>query len=159
MLLLMTLLAAGCRRREEKSAEAPAALPPGHEEMVSRRPSVIQVPEGIRGKWDGARFRVVEIASGKSHDFTASLGKESPVPGTSLVIRPEVLLPHFTMGDGVITSRDGDLANPAAKVSILEGGKPLFTGWLFSLYPEAHPFEHPVYQMRLLAFVPAKGAH
>ena len=61
------------------------------------------------------------------------------------------------MGDGVITSKSDKLANPAAKASISDGKAECFNGWLFSMFPEAHPFEHPRYQIRLVEFV-SEGA-
>jgi hypothetical protein len=37
----------------------------------------------------------------------------------------------------------------------MEGGKEIFKGWLFVRFPEAHPFEHPKYALRLVELLPA----
>lgn len=156
VLLLAGVAVLGCRRKEEKPPMP--GTPPGHGAMASRKPSVVQVPEAIQAKWKAARFRVSEKGGGNPKDFVAQVGRDTPIPGTPLTLKVEALLPHFSMGDGVITSRSEQLANPAAKVGISQGGQPVFNGWFFSMFPEAHPFEHPTLQIRLVEFVPAEGA-
>jgi len=157
-LVLVGLMVVGCRRREEKPA-APAAMPQGHGSAAPHKPSVVQVPDAIKARWKSARFTVVDMATQKTTPFTAEVGKDTPVPGTHLAIKLEALLPDFVMGNGVITSKSDKLANPAAKAIISEAGTERFSGWFFSQFPEAHPFEHPKYQIRMLALVPAEGAH
>ena len=158
-LVLAGLVAMGCRRHEEKPVSAMEAMPAGHGGMAPRKASVVQVPDAIKGRWKAGRFALVEIATKKVTPFVAVVGRDTPVPGTNLSIQVEALLPDFVMGDGVITSKSDKLANPAAKARISEGGVERFNGWLFSMFPETHPFEHPKYQVRLLEFVPAEAGH
>jgi len=156
-LVLMGLLAVGCRRHEEKPASSMGSMPPAHGEMVPKKPSVVQVPDAIKGRWKAGKFTLTDLSTKKTTPFVAAVGKVTPVPGTNLSVKLEALLPDFTMGNGVITSKSDKLANPAAKASISEGGVERFNGWLFSMFPEAHPFEHPKYQIRLVEFVPAEA--
>ncbi len=71
------------------------------------------------------------------------------VPQTSLVVEVADFLPDFTIQDSVFTSVTPEPSNPAVKVTVLEGGNPVFDAWLFSLYPSVHPFTHPRYGLVL----------
>lgn len=158
-LVLAGFLVVGCRRHEEKSAGPAAGMPAGHGSASPRKPAVIEVPDAIKARWKAGRFSVVDTSTKKTVTLTAEVGKATPIPGTDLTLKLEALVPDFSMGNGVITSKSDKLGNPAAKASISEGGAERFNGWFFSMFPEAHPFEHPKYQIRLVSFVPAEGAH
>lgn len=153
--LLLSLVACG---KEEKPAPLQAPADATHGAMAggmpAKRESTVVVPEALKGKWKAARIVVVEIASKKESTHVVPVGTDFKVPGTDLTLRVENLLPDFTMGGGVITSKSDQLENPAAQVRVLEGGKETFKGWMFAKFPDAHPFEHPKYAMRLIAFVP-----
>jgi hypothetical protein len=55
-----------------------------------------------------------------------------------------------------LTSQSNEPKNPAAQIRVSEGGKEIFKGWLFALYPTTHAFQHPRYGFTLKGYVPAK---
>jgi hypothetical protein len=36
---------------------------------------------------------------------------------------------------------------------VVEKGKEIFGGWIFTNFPDVHPFEHPRYSLRLASAV------
>jgi hypothetical protein len=58
------------------------------------------------------------------------------------------------MDGTTLTSQSNEPKNPAAQVLIMEGGKEVFKGWLFMLYPTTHAFQHPRYGFTVVGFVP-----
>ncbi len=71
-------------------------------------------------------------------------------------IKVETFLPAFIMEGTTLTSSSNDLTNPGIKVQITEKGLVLFSGWIFSKFPNTHAFMHPRYGFSLLDAVPAK---
>jgi len=153
MLSLPLLLAPACGSEPEKPAEA--MQNPHPEGAPQRTESKVVIPPTQAGKWKGIKISVQDKGTGKTFTQEAALGADAPIPGTGLTLRVENVLPDFSMGGGVITSKSDNPANPAAQVKVAEGDKQVFRGWMFSLFPEAHPFEHPRYAIKLVALVPA----
>ena len=147
--LPLLMLAPGCGSDPGKPADAQPGTAPAPVE------SKVVVPPSQAGKWKAAKISVQDKASGRTFTQEVALGADAPVPGTGLTIRVEAVLPDFTMGGGVITSKSDNPANPAAQVLVTEGGQPVFKGWMFTLFPEAHPFVHPKVLIKLVALVPA----
>jgi len=87
--------------------------------------------------------------------YTVAIGSEVSIPNAGLSIRVENFLPHFVMEGTTLTSQSNEPKNPAAQIRIIEGGKEIFKGWLFSLYPTTHAFQHPKYGFTLVDFIPA----
>ena len=158
--LALLLPLAACKKQNEVQAPVPTAPSDAvHAGMAgmgmpAKQESSVVVPESLKGKWKAVKIVVVEVASRKETTHVVPVGVDFPVPGTDLTLRVENLLPDFTMGGGVITSKSDNPENPAAQVRIFEGGKETFKGWMFAKFPGAHPFEHPKYGMRLVAFIP-----
>ena len=87
------------------------------------------------------------------------LGGVARVPGSDLEVRGDVFLPAFSMAQDAITSSGIEESNPAARIAVGEKGKELFGGWIFTRFPDVHPFEHPRVSLRLVGGVrraPAK---
>ena len=156
MPLLLPL--AACRKEDGKQPQAPQSVAPhgGMSAMgtPAKKESIVVVPEALKGKWKAVRIVVIEIASRKETTHAVPVGPEFKVPGTPLTLRVENLLPDFSMGGGVITSKSDRLDNPAAQVRVSEGGKEVFKGWMFTKFPEAHPFEHPRYALKVVELLP-----
>jgi len=162
MLGVLALLvpATGCKK--EKPVQPPLTAAPADAVhggmagmgMPAKKESTVVVPESLKGRWKSVRIVVLETASRKEIPCVVPVGSDFKVPGTDLTLRVENLLPDFSMGGGVITSKSDKLENPAVQVRILEGGKETFKGWMFAKFPDAHPFEHPKYSARLVEFLP-----
>jgi len=180
VLLLAGVLAAaaGCKHRgvpnpdvrmavsHEPATEAPAPASsqapqgdgggapgggPGGAEAV---PTQLVVPPEVAQAWSGIRVGWKDTQSGKDGTVDVRLGEASPLPDPSIVIRADAFLPAFTMGGGAITSDGVEDKNPAARITVFEKGKEIFAGWIFTRFPDVHPFTHPRFQIRLVGGVP-----
>ncbi len=157
MALLLPL--AACKREGVPAPQPAAPADAAHggmpgKGMPVKKESTVVVPDNLKGKWKAVRVIVVESASRKETAHVVPVGADFQVPGTGLTLRVENLLPDFSMGGGVITSKSEKLENPAAQVRVLEGGREIFKGWMFTKFPDAHPFEHPKYGLKLVELLP-----
>jgi hypothetical protein len=101
------------------------------------------------------KLRVEEKGGGKPPEiFTVKLGGQLSIPGSELRVQVGEFLPALQVSGGEITSASNDPTNPAVQVTVSEGGKDTFKGWLFSKFPEMQPFEHPKYRITLVEGVP-----
>ncbi len=165
--VLAALLAlGGCSKKEEPKAQAPAAaqpqMPPSHPPttggaagQASTDPMPMQrqvvVPDEVKSTWKAVVLEIQDKTAGTTTDVTVDVGQT--VTQGDLEITVETFLPSFSMGGGTITSKSNDTENPAARLVVKDKGVEIFQGWLFSLYPEAHPFQHDRYGMVLKDFV------
>lgn len=141
----------GCSSKGEK--QVVPAESTGH--VAKKKETIIAVPDFVMGKWKAVKIGVINKNTNKESDYLIAIGSSVTVPNSKLVIKVETFLPHFTMEGTTLTSQTNELKNPAAQVRISESGKEVFKGWLFSLYPTTHAYQHPVYGFSLVDFVPA----
>jgi hypothetical protein len=129
-------------------------VPEGHPQVGGAgRP--VRLPDGVKGKWAAVKLRVEEKGGGKPPEiFTVKLGGQLSIPGSTLRVQVGEFLPALQVSGGEITSASNDPTNPAVLVTVSEGGKETFKGWLFSKFPEMQPFEHPKYRITLVEGVP-----
>ncbi len=149
--LLGLFAVAGCSKKEEKKA-VESVSPTG---QVTKKESVVVVPENVKGKWKAVKIAVTDKTVNKETVYTVPIGSALTIPGSTLSIKVENFLPHFMMEGTTLTSQSNEPKNPATQVVITEGGKEVFKGWLFSLYPTTHAFQHPRYGFTLVDFIPA----
>lgn len=153
----------GCSRREAKGmvVAAPTAAAPADPHAglamggdphagMARKEAAVQIPPAVQARWKRIHIAVLDLQAKKEATYVAELGKDFTIPGSNLTLRPLAIAPDFTMDAGVISSKSNEPNNPAAQVTLTEGGKQIFRGWLFARFPETHPFEHPKYALRLL---------
>jgi hypothetical protein len=128
--------------------------PAGHPQVGGTgRP--VRLPEGVKGKWEAVKLRVEEKGGSKPPEvFTVKLGGQLSIPGSKLRVQVGEFLPALQVSGGEITSATNAPTNPAVQVTVSEGGKDAFKGWLFSKFPEMQPFEHPKYRITLVEGVP-----
>ena len=149
---LLAVLAA-CSKKEPQQPQKPAA--PAGESMV-RKQTEVSVPDNVKGKWKSVRISILDREKNKEGFVDIEIGKTMKVNGTNLVIKVENFLPHFIMDGTTLTSSSNSPKNPAAQVRITENGKEIFSGWLFTLYPNTHATQHSRYGFGLVDFSPAK---
>jgi hypothetical protein len=77
------------------------------------------------------------------------LGGSARVPDSEIEVRSDVFLPAFTMAAEEITSQGVEPNNPAARITVVEKGSEIFSGWIFTNFPDVHPFQHPRFSLRL----------
>ena len=146
-LLLLALVFPGCSPQEEQPAKQAKA--------AKTLPRVV-VPESVQGKWKAVKIAVLDKETQKEVAYTVDIGAAFKVGGGNLQVRVENFLPAFVMDGTTMTSASNVTRNPAAQIVISEDGKELYRGWLFSLYPATHAYQHPRYSFSLVDFVPAK---
>jgi len=150
---MVAAVVAGCSKKEEAKPEQMAS--PHGEMATKKKESVVVVPESVKGKWKAVKIAVTDKAANKETVYTVAIGASLAIPDTGLTIAVDTFLPQFTMDGTTLTSQSNEPKNPAAQIRIMEGGKEVFKGWLFSLYPTTHAFNHPKYGFTLVDFIPA----
>lgn len=120
-------------------------------------PTRLEVPPEVQAAYSGVRLRWKDRESGKEGVMDVPLGGGAPLPDPTLVVRGDVYLPAFSMGGGAITSDGVEEQNPAARVTVFEKGKEIFGGWIFTRFPDVHPFSHPRFELRLEGGVRRSG--
>lgn len=161
--LALLCAAAACRERgqpdpnvrmaisHDRTDEAPAA---GQAPGADGAPTRLEVPPEVAKAWSGVRLAWKDKTSGQTGMLDVPLSEGVPLPDPSLVVRADVFLPAFTMGGGAITSEGVEPQNPAARITVFDKGTEIFAGWIFTRFPDVHPFAHPRYELRLEGGVP-----
>jgi hypothetical protein len=112
-------------------------------------PTRLEVPPEVVKAWSGVRLHWKDATKGKEGTLDVPLGGAAPLPDSDLEVRADVFLPAFTMTGDAITSSSIEPENPAARIGVFEKGNPLFEGWVFTRFPDVHPFQHPRFSLRL----------
>jgi hypothetical protein len=117
----------------------------------TRIPSRLEIPEAVEKAYSGIVLLWKDSTTGKEGKLEVPLGgsASAAVPDSTLTVTADVFLPAFTMTSDVITSSGVEPENPAARIRVMDGGKPLFAGWIFQRFPDVHPFTHPRFSLRL----------
>jgi len=150
-LMLIVACLAGCRKQEENKVRQPAA----NAGLPTKKESVVVVPDNVKGKWKAVKIAVTDKETNKQNVYTVAIGSEFTLPNTTLTVKVDTFLPNFRMEGTMLTSQSNEPKNPAAQIRIIEGGNEIFKGWLFSLFPTTHAFQHPKYGFTLVDFIPA----
>jgi len=120
-----------------------------HGDMVKKEQKTVQVPEDIKKSWGKVKLVFTDKAAKKSKEYIVDLGSELVIPGTDLKVTVGEFLPDFKIMGSTITSGSNEPNNPGVRVEISEKGKSIFKGWLYSKFPDMHPFEHDKYGLNL----------
>ena len=144
----MVVSFAGCKKKEEKPQ-----LPPGHPSTEGGIPPMgapdmpkverkVVVPKDVAAKWTAVKLAIEDKTGKSTKEYTVKVGGEQAVANTKFTVKVLYFLPDFRMGEKDITSASDKPNNPAAQVAVLEGGKEIWKGWIYSLHPGIHPFQH-----------------
>ena len=160
--LSLLVVAEGCKKKENQPAPKPAVesnqqLPPGHspapgtkEGMTMPRGEItVNLPDFLKGKWKAVVLIVEERDTKKKSELTVSLRSDIKIPNSNLKVSVGEFIPDFKIDGLTITSMSNDLNNPAVGVKVFENDKEIFKGWLYSKFPNIHPFNHPKYSITL----------
>jgi len=141
---------AGCKKKEEKPQ-----LPAGHPSMEGGMPPAgagapdmpkvdrkVVVPKEVVAKWKAVRVNIEDKVAKNTKEYTIAVGGEQAVPNSNLKVKVLYFLPDFKMGEKDFTSASDKPNMPAAQIAVIEGGKEVWKGWLFSMQPGIHPFQH-----------------
>jgi len=139
----------------EHQTAASLSVAAGHPQVISGSRAV-RVPQEVQGKWRAVKLRVEAKDGGMTAQvFTVTLGGLLDIPGSTLRIRIGDFLPALQVSENEVTSASNDPTNPAVMVTVSEGARETFRGWLFAKFPEMQPFEHSKYRISLVEGVPA----
>ena len=150
---------AGCKKKEEKPQ-----LPPGHPSTEGGMPPAgmpdmpkvdrtVVVPKEVAAKWKSVKITIEDKAAKSSKEYTIAVGAEQSIPNTTIKVKVLAFLPDFRMGEKEITSASDKPNNPAAQVSVTDGGKEVWKGWLYSMHPGVHPLQHEKIGLTLIGGV------
>lgn len=155
LVAMIVILFIGCKKKEE----APPAHPPTMEPTVimPKGQTKVIVPEDVKGKWDSVKLEIVDKNTNNSQQVAIKLGSEYQIPNSNIKIKVGEFLPDFRMDGLTITSASNEPKNPAVRVTIYEGEKEIFKGWLYSKFPTIHPFQHERYKITLVEGLKAES--
>jgi hypothetical protein len=159
VLVALALSFGACKKKEETpiTGAQPGTPPPSSAPaltMPAGQPDIV-VPDDVKGKWSAVVITVEDKVNKTSEDVTINLNGSHNVAGSNLRIDVGPFLPDFTMEGMTITSRSNEPNNPAVRVTVFEGDKEIFKGWLYSKFPAIHPFQHERYALLLKKGVPS----
>ncbi len=126
-----------------------------HDDIPDLSGGKVVVPDMVKGKWKGVVFMLEDKISHAITEHTVNIGEEWSIPNSDIKIKTDIFLPDLIIQGTIFTSVSNELKNPAIHVIISEKGKELFTGWLFSLFPGMHSFEHPQFAITLKDVIPS----
>jgi hypothetical protein len=116
---------------------------------VPKVPTRLVVPPEVAKTYSAIRLTWKDSGSGKEGAVDVPLGGSVRVPDSEIEVRSDVFLPAFTMAADEITSQGVEPNNPAARITVVEKGSEIFSGWIFTNFPDVHPFQHPRFSLRL----------
>ena len=137
------------RMAPSHDVEQPGGQGQGQEKGGQRVPSRLEVPPEVQHAYLGIRLSWKDGSNGKEGVLEIPLGGTAKLPGSDLEVRGDVYLPAFSMSQDTITSSGVEEANPAARLTVAEKGQEIFGGWIFTRFPDVHPFQHPRYSLKL----------
>jgi len=147
------VLLAGCSKQEEESATKTPAKSPAETKAEAK----VVVPESVAGHWKAVKIAVQDKEKNSEDVYTVDIGYAFKLGDSDLRLQVTNFLPHFVMDGMTLTSLSNDTKNPAAQIVITDKGEQVFKGWLFSLYPNTHAFQHPRYGFSLVGYLPQNG--
>jgi hypothetical protein len=164
--VLAVLSLSACRERGKPdpnvrmavSHEPEATAAPAGSESAPSAPSELVVPPEAIAAFSGVRLAWKDAETSKEGILEVPIGIPTLLPGSDLEVRADVYLPAFAMSAETITSTGTAEENPAARIAVAQGGKELFSGWIFQRFPDVHPFQHPRFALRLEGGIPRKKA-
>ncbi len=135
---------------EQEAPEAGAGTETGAGAPGAPRvPTRLVVPPEVAKTYSAIRLTWKDSGSGKEGAVDVPLGGSARVPNSEMQVRSDVFLPAFTMAADEITSNGVEPTNPAARITVVEKGNEIFSGWIFTNFPDVHPFQHPRFSLRL----------
>ena len=153
-------LVGGCDRKEtgevliSQAPSLPSDHPPINQSNVPfvapiRADSPMVIPDEVKGKWKAVRILVDDKMNKVSEEYVVNLNDQLLVPNSNLLIRVGAFLPDLKIEGSIFTSTSNALNNPAVYLDIYEDRQLIFNGWLFSMFPTIHPFQHEQYRVLL----------
>ena len=127
---------------------------PNVQERVKVERGVV-VPDGVKGKWKAVKLLVKNKKDEERNEMkTITLGSSFELEDSGIRVTVGPFLPNFVMSQKAYTSSGNELTNPAVQLVVEQNGKTLYTGWAFAKYPTMYAFEHNVFALQLMDYIP-----
>ena len=127
---------------------------PDVQERVKVERGVV-VPDGVKGKWKAVKLLVKNKKDEERNEMkTITLGSSFELEDSGIRVTVGPFLPNFVMSQKAYTSSGNELTNPAVQLVVEQNGKTLYTGWAFAKYPTMYAFEHDVFALQLMDYIP-----
>ena len=151
----------GSRSKSVQQVEAPDSYGspvtenhPNVQEKVKIERGVV-VPDGVKGKWKAVKLLVKNKKDEERNEMkTITLGSSFELDDSGIRVTVGPFLPNFVMSQKAYTSSGNELTNPAVQLVVEQNGKTLYTGWAFAKYPTMYAFEHDVFALQLMDYIP-----
>ena len=115
----------------------------------------VAVPDGVKGKWKAVKLLVKNKKDEERNEMkTITLGSSFELEDSGIRVTVGPFLPNFVMSQKAYTSSGNELTNPAVQLVVEQNGKTLYTGWAFAKYPTMYAFEHDVFALQLMDYIP-----
>ena len=127
---------------------------PDVQERVKVERGVV-VPDGVKGKWKAVKLLVKNKKDEERNEMkTITLGSSFELEDSGIRVTVGPFLPNFVMSQKAYTSSGNELTNPAVQLVVEQNSKTLYTGWAFAKYPTMYAFEHDVFALQLMDYIP-----
>jgi hypothetical protein len=127
---------------------------PDVQERVKIERGVV-VPDGVKGKWKAVKLLVKNKKDEERNEMKIiTLGSSFELEDSGIKVTVGPFLPNFVMSQKAYTSSGNELTNPAVQLVVEQNGKTLYTGWAFAKYPTMYAFEHDVFALQLMDYIP-----
>ena len=151
----------GSRSKSVQQVEAPDSYGspvtenhPNVQEKVKIERGVV-VPDGVKGKWKAVKLLVKNKKDEERNEMKAiTLGSSFELEDSGVRVTVGPFLPNLVMSQKAYTSSGNELTNPAVQLVVEQNGKTLYTGWAFAKYPTMYAFEHDVFALQLMDYIP-----
>lgn len=137
--------AGGNKDGQNLGSLATQTMPHGGE----KRSHAVVVPEVVEKTWKSVTIKITDKQKKTDKLATINVGDTYKIPNSTLSIRVLHFLPDFAMNSFGMTSNSNNPDNPAVNFEVIEDSKKIFTGWMFSKFPDVHTFNHERYKFNL----------
>jgi len=104
---------------------------------------VLDVSEEIKATWPAVKLHVEDKVAKSSKDYIVAIDSDLEIPNTRVKVKVLAFLPDYRYdGKSISTSASNKPNNPAALIVIREPGEADWTGFIYSLHPGIHPYQH-----------------
>lgn len=162
------VFAAACSQNSgrKKSSNAVPVMPPTQQEFVGNaadsalpaeqpvntEPDKDSVDASVLALYKGVSIRLTDRKTGERRDTFIPFMTPTKLEGTPLTVIVTRFFPDFVRTENGYASRSNEPNNPGAKMRIT-GGAHEFDGWLFTNFPNIHPYDNPDYNLVMIEAV------
>jgi len=114
-----------------------------------KRSHAVVVPEIVEKTWESVTIKIIDKQKKTDELVTIKIGDTYKIPNSTLSLKILHFLPDFAMNSFGMTSNSNNPDNPAVNFEVMDDGKKIFGGWLFSKFPDVHTFNHERYKFNL----------